>query len=118
MSEKGKGYNSTTIEIENQQISFRSPNKIYNTRLAFNHENQIVGYLNSQGFCEGPNIVDLFHLFVKTEYQRRQIGRKILMEVIQDAINVRNDIEFRVQVADTNENAIGLIESFGFRKRN
>jgi ribosomal-protein-alanine N-acetyltransferase len=76
-------------------------------------EKKIVGY--ASGMVRADGFGHIISICVGEEYRRRGIGRK-LMEVLESAMRVSfNVCNFRLEVRVSNESAIKLYESLGYK---
>jgi len=61
------------------------------------------------------HIVDIFGMYVDSKYRNQGIGKALMKHVIDDARSKAHLRKLRLSVTDSNQKAIHLYESFGFK---
>ena len=80
--------------------------------LVAEHDGKVAGYIGSQIV---PDEADMMNLAVAPEFRRQGLGRKLALALF-DALRAHSVVSLTLEVRDSNEPAIRLYESLGFRQ--
>ena len=80
--------------------------------LVAEYDGKVAGYIGSQIV---PDEADMMNLAVAPEFRRQGLGRKLALALF-DALRAHSVVSLTLEVRDSNEPAIRLYESLGFRQ--
>lgn len=109
--------NKSLSDFQNEIIKIDNPLESF-TLGAFNNENQLIGFVKFKrdGRSKARHRASLYSLYVKPDYRKNGIGRKLVEELLNSIINLTELKQLQLSTIITKDSLVNFYRSFGFKK--